>query len=75
MDEKPYEERDRKNPLLKALTVLSKYSEEIDIHAEHDELSFWIDEYEKISEEDLRYILYLWGIGWDEEYDYFYYLT
>ncbi len=76
MDDKiDYLDKDGKNPLFKALQILSKYSDHIEGHAEHDEYTFWIDNYEDISEEDLKAIFRLRTIWWSEEYECFYHFT
>ena len=43
-----------KNKVFKGLRILSKYSEDISINPTHDELFAGVEDYSKMTEEDVR---------------------
>lgn len=58
-----------KNRIFKGLEILNRYTDEISINPAHDEIYAGLqdDEYEKMSEEDIRSMFEM-GWRWDESF-------
>lgn len=69
--EKEYEDSfnsDVKNSELKGLMILAKYSEDVTITAEHDQIWAYLKDWEPMTEEDVRAMFDL-NWRWDDEFE------